>query len=335
MMRFAHIVNPVRVPESSDLYQAQPITFESMKRAKEKALQDIPDLEITLLSCHYPEDEEMVPEYFEKTPHLTRSVRDLQGFEKQKKLPFIQDLLQHAYQHQEADYIIFTNVDISLYPDFYNKVYRKLEEGFDGLCINRTTLADGVYTAKDLNRLYDLEGQPHEGIDCFILKRTLIPKLVLKESIVGTGPVGLILASNLLHVCSKFIWVTDGKYTFHIGDDKRWRKEQITRDSLLVYSFSQFRDVLLVLLENEHDPIKQIVIQSNLTYSNYLIEKLSLLQSALNRKILKWYSDGSMEKITNVEKEASDYRLQLKSKPSKKKPSLKNRIINKLRRTFK
>jgi hypothetical protein len=37
MRKLAHIVNPVAVDESSDLYIAQPITFDSMKTSKEYA----------------------------------------------------------------------------------------------------------------------------------------------------------------------------------------------------------------------------------------------------------------------------------------------------------
>ena len=32
MLRLTHIVNPVKVTEASDLYVAQPITFESIKK---------------------------------------------------------------------------------------------------------------------------------------------------------------------------------------------------------------------------------------------------------------------------------------------------------------
>jgi len=33
MTSFAHAVNPVRVPQTSDLFVAQPITFETMRVA--------------------------------------------------------------------------------------------------------------------------------------------------------------------------------------------------------------------------------------------------------------------------------------------------------------
>jgi len=37
MLKIAHIVNPVKVDISSDLYFAQPITFETMRTAREIA----------------------------------------------------------------------------------------------------------------------------------------------------------------------------------------------------------------------------------------------------------------------------------------------------------
>ena len=43
MLHIAHIINPVQAGVSSDLHTAQPVTFESMKRAKDFAAEKIKD----------------------------------------------------------------------------------------------------------------------------------------------------------------------------------------------------------------------------------------------------------------------------------------------------
>ena len=90
-MRFAHIVNPVKVPVTSDLYKAQPITFESMLQAKKAAAGNV---DVNLVSVQYAEDRSVVPESFIKTPDLSRSVLDVSSFEMNRKLPFIADILR-------------------------------------------------------------------------------------------------------------------------------------------------------------------------------------------------------------------------------------------------
>ena len=66
-LTIAHVVNPVAVPPSSDLHVAQPITFETMKGAREAAG---PDLEISFFSAQFPEDRVIVPSEFEMTEDL-------------------------------------------------------------------------------------------------------------------------------------------------------------------------------------------------------------------------------------------------------------------------
>ena len=48
MLTLAHIVNPVTVSERSDLFVAQPVTFETMRRAREAAR---PEVEVALLTA--------------------------------------------------------------------------------------------------------------------------------------------------------------------------------------------------------------------------------------------------------------------------------------------
>ncbi|MFT5780024.1 MAG: hypothetical protein ACI837_002985, partial [Crocinitomicaceae bacterium] len=91
MRKIAHIINPFHTDPSSDLYTAQPITFQTMRTAKEYASKTV---DVELLSAQYPEDRTIVPVDFKATKDLTRSVQDLGSFSKKIKLPILADILQ-------------------------------------------------------------------------------------------------------------------------------------------------------------------------------------------------------------------------------------------------
>ena len=119
MVKIAHIINPVKVKESSDLYNAQPITFESMVVASKYAVKFN---QITLYSTQFEEDKEIIPSDFKILSNLTKSILDINPKYKGKKLPFIKDIFEKLNEVEDADYFIYTNVDIALMPYFYDVV---------------------------------------------------------------------------------------------------------------------------------------------------------------------------------------------------------------------
>ena len=76
-MKIAHVVNPFKCnPDNSGyLYYAQPITFKTMHVAQIKAKKE--NIDVKLCSVNYPEDDEIIPEYFIKLPHLKKSTKEL------------------------------------------------------------------------------------------------------------------------------------------------------------------------------------------------------------------------------------------------------------------
>lgn len=296
-MTFTHIVNPVKVPDSSDLFMAQPITFESMRRAKDVAEKGDMDISVRLASCCFPEDETIVPDYFEKTPNLTRSIQEHEAFSTAKKLPYIEDILRLGYEHANADYVVFTNVDISLYPHFYISVATLLQQGVDGLCINRRTLPNGAFSPSDLPKLYAEKGVPHEGIDCFVIKREQIPNMKLEGGIVGTGPVGLFIAHNLLQLSSHFQWIREERLTFHIGDDKNWLKGDMGKDSLLYYNYKALEQNLAHIAQTETDVHKSKVMESALAHARHFLEHQNLESGTKHRQKLAYFSDGDYDNL--------------------------------------
>lgn len=217
----AHIINPVVVPESSDLFIAQPITFESMKRAKEYAKEKI---NVELYSAHYNEDTEIIPEYFHHTRVLTRSSLDIPNNVSKKKLPYIKDIFDRLYESSSADYFIYTNVDIGLNINFYSSICYFIKEGFDTLSITRRTLPGHYKSISELTSIYKEKGKPHPGWDCFVFRRDLLPKFLLDDIFIGAPGIGRVLLCNLIFYGQNYSCFTDKHLTFHIGDDGDWKK---------------------------------------------------------------------------------------------------------------
>lgn len=115
-MKIVHIVGPVKVPKNNNLFSAQPITFESMKRAQVHVKKS--PIEVILCTTQYDEDKEIIPDYFHQLSNLNRSVESINPSLKGRKLPLIKDILEKTNELSDVDYIIYTNVDIAVMPNF-------------------------------------------------------------------------------------------------------------------------------------------------------------------------------------------------------------------------
>lgn len=300
MISITHIINPVKVESNSDLFIAQPVTFQTMLNAKKFAKEVV---KVNLVATQYSEDRSIIPDYFNKTKDLERSVLDFGSFEKKRKLPLLKDILEKAVEFDtSADYIIYTNVDIGLYPHFYSSILGYIQQGYDGICVNRNTLLNENIKSLALFDLYSIKGEDHEGIDCFVIKKDLVLKMILENSIIGTGPVGLIIANNLICFCEKFIWLRKSNLTFHIGDDKSWLKEKIKNNSLLIYSFFEFKKILNMLRDHTDEVNKLSIIDTSLDFVTYFIENKNFKTSLTVRSKIALYSDRKSEKIEDLNK---------------------------------
>jgi hypothetical protein len=212
--KLAHIINPVKVNESHDLYIAQPITFASIFVASDYLENKyVPEL----LALVFPEDEEIVPAQFKTRQLPNLSIRNIVDDNGMAKLPLLKDILLTAYHSTDAEYIIYTNVDIAVQPNFYEFVYEKIDAGLDGFIINRRRIPAGNFTPNDLEKLYQIEGKPHPGFDCFVFKRELIPLMELGNICIGIPFVEATLAHNLFALCRHFKLFDKEFLTFHLG----------------------------------------------------------------------------------------------------------------------
>lgn len=213
-MKLAHIINPVKVTFASDLHVAQPITFESIRVAKEFANRNV---DIELYTVCFEEDRPIIPPFFTQLPNLTSSVKDKLGAK--RKLPYIREILQALYTHTDAEYLVYTNMDISLMPQFYTVVSDLLTKGHDALMINRRGISTKYTRPEELPYMYGEMGAPHPGFDCFVFKRSLLPKLVLADVCVGVPFLEVTLVHNLIAFAENLKLVDDLHLTFHIGSE--------------------------------------------------------------------------------------------------------------------
>lgn len=216
-MKFAHVINPVNAPAGSELSVIQPITFEAIRKAHEFC-EGKPEVELYTVS--YPEDHPIIPPYFKKLPDLTRSVLDVAKFTTIRKYPLMMDVFNAVYNGSNADYLIFTNMDITLMPHFYATVDDVLKEGsYDALLVNRRGISGKYNKVEELPLMYAEFGKPHPGFDCFIFKRELLDKLILENICVGVSFSEVALVHNLIAFAEKLKLVDDMHLTFHIGSE--------------------------------------------------------------------------------------------------------------------
>lgn len=226
MLQIAHIINPVIIDDkSSDLHIAQPITFETIKTAQQQAQGKV---NVTLYTAQYQEDREIIPASFIQTPDLERSILDIATFQVPRKLPLIKDILARLYEAApDADYLIYTNVDIHLQPQFYVEVAKLIQQGYDAFVINRRTIPDKYKDIQEIPQMYLEKGSSHPGHDCFIFKRNLYEKFYLENHVIGVGACFRSMLLNCLCHAEKFQEFTDLYLTFHIGNQETWKDDKL------------------------------------------------------------------------------------------------------------
>lgn len=188
------------------------------------------DFEVDLYAIQYHDENRIqLPECFIRTKDLTRSILDIRSFSEKKKLALIGDILDELYHSApNAEYFIYTNVDIALQPYFYKVVSLYIEQGLDSFVINRRTVSDRFKSPEEIPLMYAEIGDPHNGYDCFVFKRDLYPKFKLRSICIGTAWIGRALLANLVSYSTRFKEFRNEHLTFHIGDPRPWKREEFS-----------------------------------------------------------------------------------------------------------
>ena len=234
MPTLAHIVNLFQPLDISDLKLAQEVTVKTMIGAKDSCSSTN---KIELFSAQIESDRIVVPAEFKATENLTRDVRDHGTFSNPVPLPILKDILDRLYNESDAEYLIFTNVDIGLQPHFYEQVLEIISSGHDAFIINRRRIPAKFHSVDQLVEMFNEKGLKHPGFDCFVFHRDLYPKFALSDVCIGVPFIGITLAQNLFCFAQNPKVFTDEHLTFHIGLElfkKRAPKEY------LAYNRAQF-----------------------------------------------------------------------------------------------
>lgn len=256
MTEFAHIVNPVAVDPTSDLFVAQPITFETMRRARRAAAHTV---EVSFFSAQYAEDRAVVPDDFHPTKDLDRSVLDVAPQVTKRKLPFVKDILDRLSGASGADYFIFTNVDIAVKPEFYTGVARLIQGGYDAFALTRRNIPGHFRTIEEIPQMYVEQGTPQRGPDCFVFRRALYPDFRLENIFVGEPGIGRVLVCNLIRYGRHPVGsISDAQLTFHIGNDGLWKSRPDKAGGLNLESSLK---IVRALYEETNDGERRALLQ--------------------------------------------------------------------------
>ena len=214
MSIIAHIINPVNSQNDADLSKSQQITFDTMLFARDLSVKKN---EIILCTTQFEEDKKIIPPGLKVLSNLTTSILDINKNLNGKKLPLIADIFSKLNEIQEADYYIYTNMDIALMPYFYDVVFDYIHKGYDALVINRRRLSKKHLIEVNLSLMYADIGRSHPGFDCFVFKKELLNQFVLGKICIGVPFLEVTLIHNIFSLAKNPLFIPDLHLTFHIG----------------------------------------------------------------------------------------------------------------------
>lgn len=251
-MKITHTIKPVDINPRhypSYLHVAQPITLDSMVRAKQVAEEAIPELEIDLHAVLHVDENISLPREFRLDPRITRYIHDVVNVPDTTDLVFLKDILQcslisHYYGTEiknDADWIIYTNVDIGLYPNFYKFIYNRIKDNRAPFCINKRILpkqieGHGIITVDNYKELVPgLKSDKHPGLDCFVFPTPKKPITALRNiygpgPFIGTGYIGQVfyhwMKRQFSYKQDKPDILKNEHVTFHLGEDLAWAQKK-------------------------------------------------------------------------------------------------------------
>ena len=221
-LRLAHIVSPVDRPTSEELGFAQSISFEAQQEALKLAPSHI---ELTYIALHYRREAIELPSFYHHRFFLSRSINDICPSSRPKYLPLIAEIMALAAQ-VDADYYIYSNIDIILQPYFYAFLsnYLSLKQTYDGsdnkyeaLIVNRRRIPYLRMSYRKLSAYSTRWGATHPGFDCFLLSKRLLHRLFLGSICVGVPFIGVAMAYNVFAYAQRWKLFEYENLSFHLG----------------------------------------------------------------------------------------------------------------------
>lgn len=216
-VRIRHVIPTVGPSAPAELVEAQDTTLRSIERALRCVDSDI---EVDVRAVRFP-DEPVDCDWITDCPMLDRSVLDMGEFDVQRRLPLLSDVLAGLGDSSEYDVAVFTNVDISVQPMFYELIAEIADEGHDAFSITRRTVQPR-FRGSSLARLSATGGTVHPGHDCFVMTSEIVDRLEPCAVSLGVRWVARPLLWQLQLHAANFRNFGDLHATFHVGDDRAW-----------------------------------------------------------------------------------------------------------------
>jgi hypothetical protein len=237
-----HLINPFRSPPGSEHDVAQRMTMASIRRAKAYAEQR--GVEVDVVATCYAEDVAAVEPPARLLPLLSRSVQDVAPLKPVRKLPLIDELIKIGGQHGYGEYLIFTNIDITLQPYFYYHVARlikRVRRYAPVFLINRRVIPVVTTDPEQICKAYPVRGHGHIGTDCFVFPKQWTQRLDLGNLCIGSASFDSCLAASLDLISGYRMRVFERQeLTFHLGEEETWHQQ----DEYLQYNAKEANRVM-------------------------------------------------------------------------------------------
>ena len=224
---FCHIINPFPCPENSEHGIASRITYESLRIAAEEARKR--GIQIEVNAVVLPDDETAIKPPAKLAGHLDRTVQDIRPLSPTRPFPLIADILRIGAESSKCDYLIFTNMDIAVQPDFYLQLHEIVANRFEPgtpFTVYRRNISSHYNSIEQLPEMYRQSGQIAYGYDCFVFPRSYVSQLDLGNCCIGAAHFDYLLFIALDAVSGfRASRINDLPLTFHIGNDIAWSSQ--------------------------------------------------------------------------------------------------------------
>lgn len=226
---FCHIINPFPCPETSEHGIASRITYESLRVAADAARRHGMHVEVNAIVL--PGDEEAIQLPARSSGYLKRTVQDICPLSPKRLYPLISDILELGAHSTECEYLIFTNMDIAVQPDFYLQLQELIENHYPSgtpFTVYRRNIPNHYNRIDQLPEMYvqAQSGQLAYGYDCFVFPRAYVTDLDLGNTCIGAAHFDYLLFIALDAASGfKSSRVNDRPLTFHIGNDIAWSSQ--------------------------------------------------------------------------------------------------------------
>jgi len=215
-IKIVHVINLY-----SPLDETQNNVLESMHEAiRKEGAQDV-----TLIAAVHPKDVHIVPYFFDGYYTLNKFYDG--------RLPIFQEILDGALiARSDFDFLIYTNADIILDPDFYCSVKNILRDApYDVVTIDRKTIPKNTTMDQIFKREIPGKIRQHPGTDCFIIAREVVKKVNTGNSFIGAYGFanGVMIQMYYFASHTKRFRSLEMNGTYHIGNDGNWRRDQSFR----------------------------------------------------------------------------------------------------------